>query len=156
MPLDKLPDWALIFCQLLIVFYVTLHVYKIIVFVAACDCSNLLNWCIVTPGYVPIRTPARKLTATPTPLGGTPIGFFMQTEELGGSAAAAARLLDPQPKGSQQLPFMKPEDAQYFDKLLIDVDEDTLSPEELKERKIMKLLLKIKVQFNYLYIIELI
>lgn len=69
----------------------------------------------------------------------------MQTEEMGGSAAAAARLLDPQPKGSQQLPFMKPEDAQYFDKLLIDVDEDTLSPEELKERKIMKLLLKIKV-----------
>lgn len=64
---------------------------------------------------------------------------------MGGSAAAAARLLDPQPKGSQQLPFMKPEDAQYFDKLLIDVDEDTLSPEELKERKIMKLLLKIKV-----------
>ncbi|KAL0842091.1 hypothetical protein ABMA28_014281 [Loxostege sticticalis] len=95
-------------------------------------------------GYVPIRTPARKLTATPTPLAGTPIGFFMQTEEAGGSAAAAARLLDPQPKGSQQLPFMKPEDAQYFDKLLIDVDEDTLSPEELKERKIMKLLLKIK------------
>lgn len=69
----------------------------------------------------------------------------MQTEEMGGSAAAAARLLDPQPKGSQQLPFMKPEDAQYFDKLLIDVDEETLSPEELKERKIMKLLLKIKV-----------
>ncbi|VVC87413.1 unnamed protein product [Leptidea sinapis] len=68
----------------------------------------------------------------------------MQTEEAGGSAAAAARLLDPQPKGSQQLPFMKPEDAQYFDKLLIDVDEDSLSPEELKERKIMKLLLKIK------------
>ncbi|XP_063531085.1 splicing factor 3B subunit 1 [Cydia strobilella] len=95
-------------------------------------------------GYVPIRTPARKLTATPTPLAGTPIGFFMQTEDVGGSAAAAARLLDPQPKGSQQLPFMKPEDAQYFDKLLIDVDEETLSPEELKERKIMKLLLKIK------------
>lgn len=95
-------------------------------------------------GYVPIRTPARKLTATPTPLAGTPIGFFMQTEEVGGSAAAAARLLDPQPKGTQQLPFMKPEDAQYFDKLLVDVDEDSLSPEELKERKIMKLLLKIK------------
>ncbi|CAH2990692.1 unnamed protein product [Chilo suppressalis] len=95
-------------------------------------------------GYVPIRTPARKLTATPTPLAGTPIGFFMQTEEVGGSAAAAARLLEPQPKGAQQLPFMKPEDAQYFDKLLVDVDEDALSPEELKERKIMKLLLKIK------------
>lgn len=77
---------------------------------------------------------------------------------MGGSAAAAARLLDPQPKGSQQLPFMKPEDAQYFDKLLIDVDEDTLSPEELKERKIMKLLLKIKVctsmYFRHLIFIE--
>lgn len=96
-------------------------------------------------GYVPIRTPARKLTATPTPLAGTPIGFFMQTEEAGGSAAAAARLLDPQPRGASQLPFMKPEDAQYFDKLLVDVDEDALSPEDLKERKIMKLLLKIKV-----------
>ncbi|KAG7307615.1 Splicing factor 3B subunit 1 [Plutella xylostella] len=95
-------------------------------------------------GYVPIRTPARKLTATPTPLAGTPIGFFMQTEEAGGSAAAAARLLDPQPRGASQLPFMKPEDAQYFDKLLVDVDEDALSPEDLKERKIMKLLLKIK------------
>lgn len=78
----------------------------------------------------------------------------MQTEELGGSAAAAARLLDPQPKGSQQLPFMKPEDAQYFDKLLIDVDEDTLSPEELKERKIMKLLLKIKVILNKIIFIS--
>lgn len=50
--------------------------------------------------------------------------------------------MDNQPKGN--LPFMKPEDAQYFDKLLVDVDEESLSPEEQKERKIMKLLLKIK------------
>ena len=35
---------------------------------------------------------------------------------------------------------MKPEDAQYFDKLLVDVDEEALSPEEQRERKIMKLL----------------
>lgn len=47
-----------------------------------------------------------------------------------------------QPTGN--LPFLKPDDIQYFDKLLVDVDEDTLSPEEQKERKIMKLLLKIK------------
>ncbi|CAH1101714.1 unnamed protein product [Psylliodes chrysocephalus] len=89
-------------------------------------------------GYIPIRTPARKLTATPTPLvGGTPTGFFMQQEDK------QAKYLDNQPKG-QNLPFMKPEDAQYFDKLLVDVDEEALSPEEQKERKIMKLLLKIK------------
>lgn len=87
-------------------------------------------------GYIPIRTPARKLTATPTPIAGTPQGFFIQTEDK------TAKFVDNQPKGN--LPFMKPEDAQYFDKLLVDVDEETLSPEEQKERKIMKLLLKIK------------
>lgn len=88
-------------------------------------------------GYIPIRTPARKLSATPTPIGGTPAGFFIQTEEK------SAKFIDTQPKGGN-LPFLKPEDAQYFDKLLIDVDEESLSPEEQKERKIMKLLLKIK------------
>ena len=40
--------------------------------------------------------------------------------------------------------MMKPDDMQYFDKLLQDVDEESLSPEDQKERKIMKLLLKIK------------
>ena len=40
--------------------------------------------------------------------------------------------------------MMKPDDMQYFDKLLVDVDEETLTPEEQKDRKIMKLLLKIK------------
>ncbi|EAA06480.5 LOW QUALITY PROTEIN: splicing factor 3B subunit 1-like [Anopheles arabiensis] len=87
-------------------------------------------------GYIPIRTPARKLTATPTPIAGTPAAFFIQTEDK------SAKFVDNQPKGN--LPFMKPEDAQYFDKLLVEVDEDALSPEEQKERKIMKLLLKIK------------
>ena len=87
-------------------------------------------------GYVPIRTPARKLTATPTPMAGTPMGFRMQTPD------SKTQIVDLQPKGN--LPMMKPDDMQYFDKLLVDVDEDTLAPEELKDRKIMKLLLKIK------------
>ncbi|XP_013785370.1 splicing factor 3B subunit 1 isoform X1 [Limulus polyphemus] len=92
-------------------------------------------------GYVPIRTPARKLTSTPTPLaglGGTPSaggGFFFQKDD-------PIKMLDTQPKGN--LPPLKPEDIQYFDKLLADVDEESLSPDEQKERKIMKLLLKIK------------
>lgn len=50
---------------------------------------------------------------------------------------------DLQPSGSN-LPYMKVEDTQYFAKLLEEVDEETLSPEEQKERKIMRLLLKIK------------
>ena len=92
-------------------------------------------------GYVPIRTPARKLTATPTPmnnLGQT--GFkMMATPDRQGIAAL---IPDYQPQGN--LPLMKPDDLQYFNKLLDDVDEDTLPLEEQKERKIMKLLLKIK------------
>ncbi|KAK2561380.1 Splicing factor 3B subunit 1 [Acropora cervicornis] len=86
------------------------------------------------PGYQPIRTPTRKLTATPTPVGGS--GFYIQQEDR------SAKLVEDQPPGN--LPYLKPDDVQYFDKLLVDVDESTLSPEELKERKIMKLLLKIK------------
>ncbi|KAI0237839.1 Splicing factor 3B subunit 1 [Lamellibrachia satsuma] len=87
-------------------------------------------------GYVPIRTPARKLIATPTPMAGTPVGFRMQTPD------SKTQIVDMQPKGN--LPMMKPDDMQYFDKLLVEVDEESLSPEEQKERKIMKLLLKIK------------
>ena len=94
-------------------------------------------------GYVPIRTPSRKLTATPTPMmGQTPQGFYMQPDTPMG-ADRSGKLVDNQPKGAN-LPFLKPEDAQYFDKLLVDVDEEMLSPEEAKEREIMKLLLKIK------------
>jgi len=91
--------------------------------------------------YVPIRTPARKLMGTPTPMMGasTPAGFFMQKEGMTPRHGGGD---DSQPKGN--LPLLKPEDAQYFDKLLQDVDEDSLSPEEQKERRIMKLLLKIK------------
>lgn len=95
-----------------------------------------LYFCILIIGYIPLRTPSRKLTATPTPIASTPTGFFIQAEDK------SAKYIDDQPKGN--LPFLKPEDAQYFNKLLIDVDEEMLSPEEQKERKIMKLLLKIK------------
>ena len=64
------------------------------------------------------------------------MGFRMQTPD------SKTQVVDLQPKGN--LPMMKPDDMQYFDKLLVDVNEDTLSPEEQKDRKIMKLLLKIK------------
>ena len=93
-------------------------------------------------GYVPIRTPARKLTATPTPMHGMAAGGFkmMATPDRQGTATL---LPDLQPGGGN-LPLMKPDDLQYFNKLLEDVDDDSLPPEEAKERKIMKLLLKIK------------
>lgn len=92
-------------------------------------------------GYIPIRTPARKLQATPTPMHALGnMGFkMMQTPDRNG---VSSMLPDHQPVGN--LPLMKPDDLQYFSKLSEDVDEDSLPPEEAKERKIMKLLLKIK------------
>ncbi|XP_050076528.1 splicing factor 3B subunit 1-like [Anopheles maculipalpis] len=88
------------------------------------------------PGYIPIRKPVFKLIATPTPIAGTSAAFFIQTEDK------TAKFVDNQPKGN--LPYIKSEDVQYFDKLLVEVDEDLLSPVEQKERLINKLLLKIK------------
>jgi len=71
-------------------------------------------------------------------MGQTPSGFYMQPE-----TPDRNKYVDTQPQNAN-LPFLKPEDAQYFDKLLVDVDEESLTPEELKERQIMEHLLKIK------------
>lgn len=95
-------------------------------------------------GYIPIRTPARKLLATPTPAGGQ-MGFTMPgtPERAGIGEKGYAGILDTQPK-DKDLPALKPEDMQYFDKLLMDVDESTLTKAEKNEREIMTYLLKIK------------
>jgi len=91
--------------------------------------------------YVPIRTPSRKLLATPTPMGQTP-GFAMQAtparEDYGVPVGT------PSGGDGSSMPFIKPEDYQYFGKLMDEVNEEELDPEAAKERKIMRLLLKIK------------
>lgn len=95
-------------------------------------------------------TPARKLSASaPPPLAGAQTGFFMSDgqQAVGGAgsaaAAAAAVGIDLMPS-IEGLPELRPEDAQYFGKLLAEVDEEELTLEEAKERRIMKLLLKVK------------
>ncbi|WCJ18776.1 Splicing factor 3B subunit 1 [Euphorbia peplus] len=85
--------------------------------------------------YVPIRTPARKLLATPTPMS-TPL-YSIPEEDRG-------QQFDVPKEAPGGLPFMKPEDYQLFRELLNEVDEEELTPDEQKERKIMKLLLKVK------------
>mmetsp|Transcript_13864 Transcript_13864/g.50490 ORF Transcript_13864/g.50490 Transcript_13864/m.50490 type:complete len:1279 (+) Transcript_13864:124-3960(+) len=85
--------------------------------------------------YVPIRTPARKLLSTPTPLA-TP-GYAIPDEDIG-------QRFDVPVQAPEGLPEMKPEDMQYFGKILDGKDDEELSLEESKERKIMKLLLKVK------------
>ncbi|KAI5476004.1 splicing factor 3B subunit 1 [Pseudohyphozyma bogoriensis] len=98
---------------------------------------------IVDPpaGYAPIRTPSRKLMETPVAMNG---GFMMQEEGVSGSSLGIAQELPTEIEGVGDLQFFKQEDATYFAKILGDQDESALSVEEMKERKIMRLLLKIK------------
>ncbi|CAI5501633.1 unnamed protein product [Closterium sp. Naga37s-1] len=90
--------------------------------------------------YVPIRTPARKLLATPTPMGGagggaTPLYAIPEEDRQ--------QLFDVG-KEVPGLPNLKPEDYQYFGALLNEEGEEKMSAQEKTERKIMKLLLKVK------------
>jgi len=95
--------------------------------------------------YVPIRTPQRKLLATPTPLGGaTPAFQMLATPARESYAVPMTPAGGGAGTGDATMPFIKPEDQQYFGKLLEEVEEEDLPIEELKERRIMKLLLKIK------------
>jgi splicing factor 3B subunit 1 len=103
------------------------------------------------PSYVPLRDPARKLTAAPTPLA-TP-GFSMEPtparESYGvplGPDGTEAMEAAP-PSSAPGLPFLKPEDAQFFAALTGEAGrraEGELTPEELKARTVATLLLKIK------------
>jgi splicing factor 3B subunit 1 len=103
------------------------------------------GYAIVTPppGYAHSVAP-RKLMATPI----TEVGGFQIQESSDAAAAAAAAGLAPELPteipGVGNLAFFKAEDAQYFAKILKEEDETELSVEEMKERKIMRLLLKIK------------
>ena len=74
-------------------------------------------------------------------------GFQIQDDSDAAATLAASGLAPEVPTeipGVGALAFFKPEDAQYFGKILKEEDESELSVDELKERKIMRLLLKIK------------
>lgn len=95
------------------------------------------------PGYEPVRTAARKMLATPAPAaGGAGVGGFMMQEPE--SARSLGKQLPTEIPGVGDLQFFKPEDMAYFGKLMDGGDETAMSVEEMKERKIMRLLLKVK------------
>ncbi|ODH53728.1 hypothetical protein GX48_00146 [Paracoccidioides brasiliensis] len=95
------------------------------------------------PGYAPIRTLARKLMSAPAPMPSVSGfgGFMMQEPE---NARVMGKQLPTDIPGVGDLQFFKAEDMQYFGKLVDGADENTMSVDELKERKIMRLLLKVK------------
>lgn len=94
--------------------------------------------------YRHIVTPSHRAMATPTPFGATP-GFSLPEAStfLTGEARSAFGIPVPQ-EPDEDLPDLKPTDMEFFAKLVNERDEDALTTEEQKERKIMKLLLKVK------------
>lgn len=102
------------------------------------------GYVIVTPppGYAQMRAPP-QLTGIAPELS----GFHIQESSDAAAAAAAAGLAPELPTeipGVGNLAFFKAEDAQYFAAILKEEDETQLTVDEMKERKIMRLLLKIK------------
>ncbi|KAI6010767.1 small nuclear ribonucleoprotein [Pisolithus orientalis] len=91
------------------------------------------GYVIVTPppGYAPMVAPRKLMPPSVTEVG----GFHIQESSDAAAIAAAAGL-------APELPTEIP--GQYFAKILKEEDETQLSVDEMKERKIMRLLLKIK------------
>lgn len=92
------------------------------------------------PGYEPVRAAPKGVTATPASasLAG---GFMMQEPE---NPRSMGKQLPTEIPGVGDLQFFKQEDMAYFGKLIDGSDESAMTLDELKERKIMRLLLKIK------------
>lgn len=85
--------------------------------------------------YIPIRTPSRKLTSTPAHS-----ASLLLTPVIKGAALENAVMLE---AAGEQATLMKPEDYQYFGKLLENTSDD-MDIEQAKERRLMTLLLRIK------------
>lgn len=91
------------------------------------------------PGYEPLRAPARRLAQAQTPVN---TGGFMMQEPV--DARSMGKQLPSDIPGVGDLQFFKQEDMAYFGKLVDGAEENELSVDELKQRKIMRLLLKVK------------
>lgn len=98
------------------------------------------GYAILAPpsNYVPIMTPSRKLTSTP--MAGDGLLLFEQNAISPAPAPAMTVRV-----GQDEIALGKSEDLQFFGKLLNGPpDTKDMSLDEVKERKIMQLLLKVK------------
>lgn len=95
---------------------------------------------IVDPpsSYIP---PPTKIMSTPVVSSGSADGFFIQEGEV---RAQDLGLEAVEISAGENLPSLKPDDIQFFGKLLEKKADADLSLDEAKERKIMRLLLRIK------------
>jgi splicing factor 3B subunit 1 len=97
------------------------------------DAALPAGYVILPPpsNYVPTRTPIRKCMATPTPLR-SPSGYAIPEETVTSTMSQTPSI------------SMKMADLMLFKDILVDTPADQLTQEEIKDRKIMKLLLKVK------------
>ena len=93
------------------------------------------------PDYKPVRSQQNRLLAEPNIMDATPLEFsIQQTPSRDSYGIPVSQLFE-----SGDIPHIKPEDYQYFGKLLNeDVGTEHMTKAEFKERQIMTLLLKIK------------
>lgn len=91
------------------------------------------------PGYEPLRAPARRVAPAAT---SGPTGGFMNQQSV--DPRSLGKQLPSDIPGVGDLQFFKDEDMAYFGKLVEAVDENEMTMEDLKQRKIMRLLLKVK------------
>lgn len=97
-------------------------------------------------GYAPVRSKTRQLLATPKPVD---MGGFQMQEEgdmmRGGMVADATlhALAGKEVPGMDNM-IVREEDEQYFGKLVDGKEEHEMTGEEAKERRIMRLLFKVK------------
>ncbi|KAF7374770.1 U2 snRNP component prp10 [Mycena sanguinolenta] len=102
-----------------------------------------LDTLLPSTGYIVVAPPAghnpaaQKLTTTPL---NTADGFTIHERS---NASIPDLVLEP-PASVGSLAFFRAEDAEYFSQILVEEDESELTVETLKERKILRLLLKIK------------
>jgi len=94
------------------------------------------------PGYEPLRAPAKAIVDTSSSASAGGYGGFMMQEPE--SMRSNNKQLPTEIPGVGDLQFFKAEDMQYFSKLVDGADENEMDVAELKERKIMRLLLKVK------------
>ncbi|KAF1997620.1 ARM repeat-containing protein [Amniculicola lignicola CBS 123094] len=109
--------------------------------------DEYLDWFL--PGEPKYRVleppPGREYSHRPAGGPDLPVGYAgFLIPEVDGSAMSMVNQLPTDIPGVGDLQFFKEEDKKYFGKLVDGADEAELSHEELRERKIMRLLLKIK------------
>lgn len=98
------------------------------------------------PDYVPdrTRTHASGGLSGQTPVGQTPAGGFVMHEDGGAAAAAAMAENYGMIEMPEDLPSIRSEDRGLFESIMREEDESQLDAETQRQRKVLKLLLKVK------------